>query len=38
LKFGVKDKEYVQKWHLRYKTDNISEAKHSTAKITTECL
>ena len=31
-------KGYVQKWHLRYKTSNISETKQSRAKLTIECL
>ena len=26
------------KWHLRYKTSDISETKQSRAKVTTECL
>jgi len=36
----VKDDGYmfVQKWHLRYKTSDISETKQSIAKLTTECL
>jgi len=38
-KYRVKvDDGYVQKWHLRYKTSDISERKQSTAKLTTECL
>jgi len=28
----------VQKWHLRYKTSDISEVKQSRVKLTTECL
>jgi len=34
----VNDDGYVQKWHLRYKTSDISETKQSKAKATTECL
>jgi len=34
----VEDKGYVQQWHLRYKTSDISETKRSRAKISTECL
>jgi len=28
----------VQKWHLRYKTSDISETKQPRARVTTECL
>jgi len=34
----VKDEGYVQKWHLRYKTSDISEMKQSRAKLTTQFL
>ena len=37
-KFWVKDDEYLQKWHLQYKTSDISETKQSGAKVTIECL
>jgi len=37
-KFWAKDEGYVQKWHLRYKTSDISETKQSIAKLTTECV
>ena len=36
--FGWKTKEYVQKWHLWYKTSNTSETKQSRANVTTEYL
>ena len=28
----------MQKWHLQYKTSDISETKQSKAKLTKECL
>jgi len=34
-KFWVKEEGYVQKWHLWYKTSDISETKQSRAKVTT---
>jgi len=34
----VKDKGYVQKWHLQYKTSDISETNQSVAIVITECL
>jgi len=30
-------KGYVQKWHVQYKTSDISETMHSRAKVTTDC-
>jgi len=36
--FGWKTRGYVQRWHLRYKTSDISEAKQSRANVASECL
>jgi len=33
----ILSKRHVRKWHLRYKTSDISETKWSRAKVTTEC-
>jgi len=36
--FWRKTRRYVQKWHLRYKTSDISEWTQSRFKLTTDCL
>ena len=35
---GERRDGYVQKWHLWYKTSDISETKQSRAKVTTQCI